>query len=101
MSSYENQTFDSKEQEVDWRLAALEREHIPVSEARLANFVKAVRESLNDFSVQLVEQQELRRLQNEKITTLNGMVTALQQQVTLLAVQFETQAEQTRPQSEG
>lgn len=100
MSSYLNHTFDTKEEELEWRITALEATYIPVSEERLAKFVAAVRESLNEFSGQLVEQQEQRRLQNLKITTLAAENDNLTQQVVMLSIDVEDLKEQLRPQSE-
>lgn len=100
MSKPDTKVFKDLEEEVEWRLNALERRHIPVSEDRLATFVRVVRESLNEFSVQLVEQQELRRLQNEKITTLDAANANLTQQVTMLSITVEDLKEKLRPQSE-
>lgn len=65
-------------------LKNIAEKHVPVSEARLNKIMVAIRETVDEFSHQLMEEQESRRLQNEKIASLAAEVESLRQQVIMM-----------------
>lgn len=65
-------------------LRNLYEKYVPISEKRLNKMWRAVRETVDEFTNQLVQFQEDRRLQNEAIAGLSAEVQELKQHVLLL-----------------
>jgi len=65
-------------------LKSILEKHVPISEAQINKKWRAVRETVDEFSNQLVENQLDRQKQNDAIATLRGEVQKLSEQVILM-----------------
>lgn len=82
--------LEKRLRELENNQKALLKKFTPVSAQRLDKVYVAIKETMDNFSVQLAEQQELRRRQNDKITTLTQEVQDLKKQVVMLSAMTQT-----------
>lgn len=68
----------------------------PVSNERLEKVWASVRETMDVFTQRLADEQEQRRLQNEKIAGLTAMNQTLQNAVTVMQAAHQDQRENIR-----
>lgn len=71
---------------LETKLENIRQKYVPVSEDRLNKLWTAVRETIDEFSNQLVGFQEDRVIQTNTVETLSAKVDNLNQQVVLLSV---------------
>ncbi len=71
---------------LETKLENIRQKYVPVSEERINKLWTAVRETIDEFSNQLVGFQEDRKIQTNTIETLSAKVDNLNQQVVMLSV---------------
>lgn len=79
-----DQATETALQHLETKLNNIQQKYVPVSEERLNKLWGAVRGTVDEFTLQLVDFQEQRTSQNEAIATLTAKVENLTQQVMLL-----------------